>query len=160
MKSILLLVALAAALGLTQTTKKPLAVERMDLQKLDKIIRKAGSDVKTSDNYWEFTAFGARMACVTDASHDRMRIISPILKVAELTADQKDKMLEANFHSALDARYAISNDIVWAAFIHPLSPLQESEVQSAMRQVAETARTFGTTYSSGELVFGTPTVKQ
>ena len=63
-------------------------------------------------------------------------------------------MLEANFHSALDGRYAISNGMVYAAYIHPLSPLRPEEVRSALRQVAELGKTFGTTYSSGELLFG------
>ncbi len=32
-------------------------------------------------------------------------------------------MMIANFHTALDARYAISDGVIYAAFIHPLSSL-------------------------------------
>lgn len=64
------------------------------------------------------------------------------------------RVLEANFHSALDARYATSDGVLYAAFIHPLSPLTEAEVRSAVAQVASLVRSFGTTYSSGELVYG------
>ncbi len=46
--------------------------------------------------------------------------------------------------------------MVCAAYIHPLSPLRPEEVYSALRQVAELVKTFGTTYSSGELVFRAP----
>lgn len=64
------------------------------------------------------------------------------------------RVLEANFHSALDARYATSDGVLYAAFIHPLSPLTEAEVRSAVAQVASLVRSFGTTYSSGELAYG------
>jgi len=85
----------------------------------------------------------------------------------ELTKDIKDKLLISNFHSTLDARYAVSDDVLYAAFIHPLSPLTEGELESAIRQVATLADTFETTYSSGDLSYGDsselddePTVEQ
>lgn len=63
-------------------------------------------------------------------------------------------MLQANFDAILDARYAIANDLVWAVFIHPLSSLTEDDFISGIAQTVTAAETFGTTYSSGALVFG------
>ena len=94
-----------------------------------------------------------RMACMTDLHHDRMRVIAPIIEVEGLSSQHLVAMLEANFHTALDARYAISSDVVFAAFIHPLSPLSDGELRAALRQVASLVETFGDGYSSGELVF-------
>ena len=85
-----------------------------------------------------------------------MRLIATISPVSELTGEQVARILEANFHSALDARYATSRGYLYAAFIHPLSPLSDAELRSAVAQVANLARTFGTTYSSGELLYGAP----
>ena len=65
-------------------------------------------------------------------------------------------MLIANYHSSLDARYAVSQGIVYSAFLHPLSTLADDQLASALRQVAALATTFGSTYSSGELMFGAP----
>ena len=62
--------------------------------------------------------------------------------------------MAANFHTALDGRYATSEGVLYAAFIHPLSPLTEEELASALRQVAALARNFGTTYSSDALLYG------
>jgi hypothetical protein len=62
--------------------------------------------------------------------------------------------MESNFHKALDARYAESNDILYSAFIHPLSALSETELIKALDQVATLALTFGTSYTSGELTYG------
>ena len=73
-----------------------------------------------------------------------------------LTAEQRSLMLIANFHSALDARYATGRGVVYAAFLHPLSALTEAELHSALRQVAALARNFGTSCSSGELLYGAP----
>ncbi len=72
-----------------------------------------------------------------------MRVIAPVVSLSNLTAEQKDLMLEANFHSAPDARYATSEGVVYAAFIHPLSAPQESEVRSGTQQVAAAARGHG-----------------
>lgn len=131
--------------------------EAMTLGRMGAVIKStADQSQQGAPNYWEFVYFDVRMACVADANHNRMRIISPIVKVEELTPTHKDRMLEANFHTALDARYAINDGIVYSTFIHPLSSLTEEEMKSAMKQVAWLVMTFGDTYSSGELQFGTP----
>ena len=101
----------------------------------------------------EFTHDGVRMACISDTTHGRMRIIAPVRAVSELSAAQVAAILEANFHSTLDARYATSQGVLYAAFIHPLAPLTPRQIESAARQVASLVRSFGSTYSSGELVY-------
>ncbi len=101
----------------------------------------------------EFTHDRVKMVCVSDATHGRMRIIAPVRAVSDLSGSQVAAVLEANYHSALDARYGTSQGIVYAAFIHPLAPLSPEEVWSAVHQVANLVHTFGSTYSSGELIF-------
>jgi len=105
-------------------------------------------------NVMQFSYNERTIYCISDTQHDRMRIIATIIELNELTEDIKDKLLISNFHSALDARYAVSDDVLYTAFIHPLSPLTEGELESAIRQVATLADTFGTTYSSGDLSYG------
>jgi hypothetical protein len=96
------------------------------------------------------------MMAISDPRHDRMRIIAPVARYGEVSREQLDSMMEANFHTALDARYGVSRGVVYAAFLHPLSSLDTSGVQSALEQVANLALTYGKTYSSGELRFGNP----
>ena len=43
--------------------------------------------------------------------------------------------------------------MMWCVFIHPLKALSEEQVIDAMSQVYYGAMTFGTTYSSTDLVF-------
>jgi len=64
------------------------------------------------------------------------------------------RMLQANYDSALDARYATAQGLIWSVFVHPLSSLAEEFLASAIGQVHTAAETFGTTFSSGELIYG------
>ncbi len=79
--------------------------------------------------------------------------LAPIIKVTQLEPDHLKILLDANFHTALDARYATSEGMVYSAFIHPLRSLAEEELTSAIHQVASLVRTFGRTFSSTDLVF-------
>jgi hypothetical protein len=94
------------------------------------------------------------MYCIADEHHDRMRIITPVASVAELSNEVVSRCMEANFDRALDARYCIHDGTLWGAFIHPLRSLDEQQFLSAIAQVWRVAKNFGKTYSSGPLVFG------
>lgn len=124
------------------------------LQDLEEILKAEAEDLRSEGGQLVFNYEGREMAILTSESHDRMRILAPIAAADSLTEEQRQKLLNANFHSALDGRYAVSNGIVFAAFLHPLSTLDESEFRSALRQVATLVQTYGTTYSSGGLQFG------
>ena len=126
----------------------------MDLAELEALVNAIGDDVDGEDGAWQFDLEGVRMACLTDTHFDRIRVIAPIVDEAEMTEEQLHAVLEANFHTALDARYATSDGILYAAFLHPLTPLTEDELRSAIDQVVSLVQTFGTTYSGGTLVFG------
>ena len=130
------------------------ATTPMTLDQAAAHIRSHTSDVVGEANVWEFTVDGVRMAFVGDVNADRMRIVAPIARTADLDPALWVRMMEANFHTALDARYSTSDGTVFATFIHPLSPLSIPELEAAMSQVALLARTFGTTFSSTDLVFG------
>lgn len=127
---------------------------RMTQARLVEVLRGLAPQVQGRANALSFEFSGVRIECISDAPNDRMRLVAVIAPVSKLTPEQIAHILEANFHSALDARYGTSDGYLFAAFIHPLSPLTEGEIHSAVTQVASLVRTFGTTYSSGALVFG------
>lgn len=103
--------------------------------------------------YLFFKYLGTKMALLSDENHDRMRIISSITTYSNLAPKIKDSLMHSNFHLALDARYAVSEDVLYAAFIHPLSTLNKEDFQSALKQVYNLVINFGKTYSSGQLEF-------
>ncbi len=121
-------------------------MERIVIDNVELIEQKKG--------YVVFEYKKVKMVLISDVKHDRMRIIAPITDYSELTAEQKDVIMESNFHRALDARYAVSNGVLYSAFIHPMSLLIQKELEDALNQVSTLALTFGSSYSSGELSFG------
>ena len=127
----------------------------MNNDKLNSIFHSLSDNVQGQNGHWKFIINELIFICLTDQLHNRMRIIAPIVKLVEVTDEQLSKCMEANFHSTLDARYAISDEVLWSAFIHPLQELTDEQVNSAIRQVYSSVRSFGTSYSSGTLSFRT-----
>lgn len=103
---------------------------------------------------WQFKISERPVIIVTDPLHNRMRIMSPVAKVDVLPEDALQRMMQANFDTALDARYAIARGVVWATFIHPLSELHDRQFISGIGQTVNLALTFGKTFSSGAMAFG------
>ncbi|MEM9173723.1 MAG: hypothetical protein AAGC67_00675 [Myxococcota bacterium] len=135
-------------------TKPPTPPTRMTQEGLVDGIRAIAGEVRVDRNVVEFEYRGIQILAVSDPVHDRMRLISPITTIDQLSAQRLAEMLVANFHTSLDGRYAIADGTVFAAFLHPLSSLDAELLASAIRQVAALQRNFGTTYSSDELTFG------
>lgn len=128
----------------------------MTPDELERLLRGAADDIDGEDDRWQLRVGEVALACMVDVRFDRMRLIAPIAELTEIDDDVRDACLEANFHTALDARYATSDGVLYAAFIHPLGSLDAELAESALSQVVSLVETFGTTYSSGSLVFGLP----
>jgi len=126
----------------------------MTLDRLDTILRALDPGAQGNGKVWQVTIDDVQVLVVTDARADRMRALTPVTRRADVTQDQMTRMMQANFDSALDARYAIANDVLWSAYIHPLSPLQKDQLISGIGQVVNLAQSFGTLYSSGGLLYG------
>ncbi|MEM9227048.1 MAG: hypothetical protein AAGA45_03685, partial [Verrucomicrobiota bacterium] len=118
------------------------------------IVESLGQNVRQQGPVVNFSYEGIPLVLIYDTGANRMRLISPIVNVRELQPGQLEKAMTANFHSTLDARYAISNQVIWAIFIHPLSDLSPELLASAVQQVAMASLTFGDEYSSGQMRFG------
>ncbi len=127
--------------------------QNMTLTKLDSIINSAAQKVEKDHSRWSFLIHEIPFMVIADSTHNRMRIISPITEVSRLDEDLKTAALMANFHTALDIKYAITNEILWSVFIHPLKELSEAQVYDALGQVYFGNITFGTTFSSSSLIF-------
>ena len=145
---------LISFLMLAGTFLSPVQAQDMTPERMGSIIFEVGSDVEVGPNFWQFQVEGIFLMCIYDTTFDRMRIISPIIETDKMTIAQQYSMLQANFHSALDARYAISEGVVYSAYVHPFSSLRDTDFESAIMQVAILGATFGTDYTSGALSFG------
>lgn len=151
-RSILMIIAIYLFSNLT-IAAPDLKTSQMNPEKLHAIISDYSSNVKVNNNVISFDYEEATIYCIWDANADRMRMVSPIANTSELSEELLELALKANYHTVLDARYAIGDDILYSAFIHPLSPITKNEIESAIRQVSSAALTFGSSFTSGELVF-------
>jgi hypothetical protein len=124
------------------------------LEQMDQVIKALDAKAMRTGNSWQFTLKERTMLVVTDTTAARMRIITPIALVEDLPEDAMQRLMQANFDTALDARYAVAQNLVWGAFIHPLDTLTTRDFAAGILQTLSIGETFGTTFSSGAISYG------
>jgi len=129
-------------------------VTPMTNQRLDGLIRNSSKTVKGQLGYWQLNIGGRDILVITDTAHNRMRIMTPVAAQDQLDKAELTRLLEANFGSALDAKYALRENTLWSVFTHPLAELSEEQFLDCMAQVANLAGNFGSSYASSNLIFG------
>ncbi|WP_239000256.1 hypothetical protein [Hyunsoonleella ulvae] len=127
--------------------------QNMNNEKLQDIYTSVSDSINGNLGGWQFFVKEVPMISITDTNHNRMRIISPIADSNSLNEDLIKAALVANFHTALDVKYAVSDGVLWSVFIHPLKELSEHQVKDAVSQVYHANINFGTTFSSTSLSF-------
>ena len=126
----------------------------MTQARMAEVIARLDPDAELAGPAVAFTVEDVPVLVVSDARADRMRAMVPIRSAEGLTETDLMRMMQANFDSALDARYAVAEGRVWAVFIHPLSPLTDELLISGIGQTVNAALSYGTMYSSGAGQFG------
>lgn len=129
------------------------SLEVMNNARLHELLTRIDPKLEGQLGFWTIKHENLRAQVVTDENADRMRVIVPIVKVEDVEEGELLRLMQANFDSALDARYCIANGVIWSAFIHPLSILSDEELLSGLAQALTAATSFGSTYSSGALIF-------
>ena len=135
-------------------SSKPAGRQPMTNKKLDDLIRQITSDVVGQMGNWQFLINKRDILVITDERHNRMRIMSPVTTQDRLNEAELTRLLEANFSSALDAKYALRDQTLWSVFTHPLGELSDEQFLDCVAQVANLANNFGQSYASGNLFFG------
>jgi hypothetical protein len=131
------------------------AIEQaMTAARLGELILRVDENAELNGTSWIFQVTDLEVIVVYDIDADRMRILIPIGGTDEMKKDELLRLLQANFDSALDARYAIAQDTLWGTFIHPLSELSDEEFLVGLAQTANVVTSYGTSYSSGMFIFG------
>ena len=128
----------------------------MDQSRLEQIFSDQVEAISGPTGALQTQIDGIQVYCLSDPSTDRMRLIAPFARVTGMDPRIFEVLLRANFHGTLDARYAISDDYIFATYMHPISSLTKAEIESALSQVVSLVKTFGTTFSSGVLVIPEP----
>ena len=125
----------------------------MNGERIKELIAEVADTLEVVGNAFQFVYKDKMLICIFDEEANRMRIISPIIEREKLKEEHLLNALVANFHSALDVKYALSDEIIWSVYTHPLKELKDYQLLDALDQVYLAAITFGSTYSSSPLVF-------
>lgn len=126
----------------------------MTMLRLAEIIRAIDPEARPAGNVIELSIEDIPVIVIADPAANRMRAMVPIRSAAGLTRAELMRLMQANFDTALDARYAVARGRLWGVFIHPLGPLEKDQLISALIQTVNVARTYGQSYSGGAQVFG------
>ena len=127
--------------------------QTLDNKTLESVYTSVSDSIQGKNGSWHFFIKDVQLLSITDTKNNRMRIISPIADSNNLNNDLIKAALVANFHTALDVKYAVSDGVLWSVFIHPLKELSTSQVKDAVSQVYYANINFGTTFASTSLVF-------
>ena len=126
----------------------------MDLKSLKLALAQRAVVVAENGPGVEYELDGVQIYLITDESANRMRLMAGIMEESKVKAEELKKMMEANFDRALDAKYALSNGVLWSVYVHPLKELQKEQLIDALYQVKNLVNNYGTTYNSADFIFG------
>ena len=132
----------------------PAIPDGMNIARIGALLEKLELQTVGGDGKWRVVLNDREVVIIANEAANRMRIFTPVVGADELTEGILLRVMQANFDSALDARYAIAKGGLWSAFIHPLRTLDDESFLQALGQVVNLANTYGTTYSSGMLIYG------
>lgn len=122
---------------------------------MGKLVESYLTDLDGQPGFWRGQRDEVPVFVFSDDSHDRMRIMAPIGVLEELDPDLMHVLLQANYDRALDARYAMRGNELWAVVVHPLATLATDDLPSLFDQVITLVKNTGSTFASTELVFRT-----
>ncbi len=111
-------------------------------------------DTRPAGNGVELTIEDVPVLVIIDPRADRMRAMVSIRALDGMSEQDLRRVMQANFDTALDARYAVANGRLWGVYIHPLSPLKRDQLISGLGQTVNLALTYGGLFTGGALSFG------
>ncbi len=130
------------------------AEPHMTLPRMAEIVLALDPEARVAGSGFEFTIDDIPILIVTDVRANRMRAMVPIRAAEGMTAEEMQRVMQANFDSALDARYAVAQGRLWGVFIHPFAQLEKDQLISGLAQTVNVAKTYGSLYTSGAGQFG------
>jgi len=130
------------------------AEPHMTLPRMAEIVVALDPDAQLSAAAFSLTIDDIPVLIVTDVRANRMRAMVPIRSAETMTPEEMQRVMQANFDSALDARYAVAQGQLWGVFLHPFKELERDQFISGVAQTVNVAKTYGSLYSSGGVQFG------
>lgn len=125
----------------------------MNNRRLQRLIEQVATSVDGKPGYWRFEYKSRQLVAVSTEEYNRMRVMTPIVDDSQVSSEELRILLSANYDRAIDAKFAIAEDYLWALFNHPLRELTEGLFLDAVEQVKTLADNYGGSYASSSIVF-------
>lgn len=139
--------------------KTPIPQVGMTNQIMERILKEKVEYLEGVPGNWQMIYQERLVFILTDETNNRMRIFTPFIEIDSLGIGEADKLLEANFHSALDAKYCFFEGLAMSVYTHPLRELTKDQFQDALLQVVTLANNFRGSFSSTDLLFS-PSIQE
>lgn len=120
---------------------------------LTKLMDSYLTELKGRPGFWRGMREEVQVYVFSDDAHDRMRVMARVRELQELDPEILQVLLQANYDRALDARYALRGEEVWAVAVHPLATLAPDDFASFIDQVVKLVQNTGSSYASSDLLF-------
>ncbi len=130
------------------------AEPHMTLNRMAQIVQALDPDASVAGAGFSLTIDDVPVLIVTDVAANRMRAMVPIRSALTMTPEEMQRVMQANFDSALDARYAVAQGRLWGVYLHPFKELERDQLISGIAQTVNVAKTYGALYTSGAVQFG------
>lgn len=128
-------------------------IDFVSVEMIDETIRGLDPDAERQNTTWRFQVQGYPVFVIADTDADRIRVQVPVTQTNRLTARDWRRVTSANFDTAIDARYAAAQNVLWAVFVHRFSTLTQEDFASGLQQCLNLMATYGTAYASTNRVF-------
>ena len=118
----------------------------MTIDDMEDLFKARFDRVEQVEDRWEVSVGRHRLIVMAHEDTDRLRIMVPVAAVDHPDVQTFQRLLEANFITTLDARYAIYSNVLWSVFLAPLSGVSEHLFDTAITEVLQLAGNTGTSY--------------
>ena len=132
------------------------APKPMDQARIEKVFSREVDAIEGPSGALRTVVDGVEVYLLTDPANDRMQLIASVAAADQVDPRVFNILLQANHFLTVDARYSVSNGVIYAVYLHPISSLTEDELVSGLEQVIALSNNFGTTFSSGKIELGLP----
>lgn len=109
--------------------------------------------IEGSNGSWSGERDGVLIFVFSDEQSDRLRLLSAIGTFRSVSVNDLLPFLRANLDRALDAKYAMRDNELWAVAMHPMTTLDARDLEYYLDQVVQLAKNYATTRASTDAIF-------